>query len=47
MSSRLEHDQFCDAEVPVTASWGVHTLRAVENYPIPCKTIGQPLSSWY
>ena len=32
--SRIEHDLIGDREVPVDAYWGVHTLRAVENFPI-------------
>jgi aspartate ammonia-lyase len=40
MTTRLEHDLLGDAEVPATAYWGVHTLRAIENYPITGKQIG-------
>lgn len=40
MSTRTEHDLLGDAEVPATAYWGVHTLRAIENYPITGKQIG-------
>ena len=32
--SRLEHDLLGDREVPADAYYGVHTLRAVENFPI-------------
>ncbi|MEO5320620.1 aspartate ammonia-lyase, partial [Arthrobacter sp. CC3] len=38
---RSEHDLLGDRDVPAAAYWGVHTLRAVENFPIT----GQPLSS--
>lgn len=38
---RSEHDLLGDRDVPAGAYWGVHTLRAVENFPIT----GQPLSS--
>lgn len=31
---RIEHDLLGDREVPVGAYYGVHTLRAVENFPI-------------
>jgi aspartate ammonia-lyase len=31
---RIEHDLLGDREVPNDAYWGVHTLRAVENFPI-------------
>ena len=40
MTTRLEHDLLGDAPVPAEAYWGVHTLRAVENYPITGKAIG-------
>lgn len=39
-STRIEHDLLGDAEVPADAYWGVHTLRALENYPITGKAIG-------
>ena len=32
--TRLEHDLLGDREVPCTAYYGVHTLRALENFPI-------------
>jgi aspartate ammonia-lyase len=38
---RSEHDLIGDRDVPAAAYWGVHTLRAVENFPIT----GQPLST--
>ncbi|MEA5456618.1 aspartate ammonia-lyase [Sinomonas sp. JGH33] len=38
---RLEHDLLGDRAIPADAYWGVHTLRAVENFPIT----GQPLST--
>ncbi|WP_457963657.1 aspartate ammonia-lyase [Arthrobacter sp. D1-29] len=41
VSTRSEHDLLGDRDVPAEAYWGVHTLRAVENFPIT----GQPLSS--
>jgi Lyase len=31
---RREHDLLGDADVPADAYWGIHTLRAVENFPI-------------
>lgn len=40
MNKRMEHDLLGDAEVPANAYWGVHTLRAIENYPISGKLIG-------
>ncbi|TVU58872.1 aspartate ammonia-lyase [Paenarthrobacter nitroguajacolicus] len=38
---RSEHDLLGDRNVPADAYWGVHTLRAIENFPIT----GQPLST--
>ncbi|WP_104108623.1 aspartate ammonia-lyase [Arthrobacter sp. N199823] len=38
---RSEHDLIGDRDIPVDAYWGVHTLRAVENFPIT----GIPLSN--
>ena len=37
---RTEHDLLGDREVPAEAYYGVHTLRAVENFPIT----GTPIS---
>ncbi|TAK44395.1 MAG: aspartate ammonia-lyase, partial [Betaproteobacteria bacterium] len=31
---RTEHDLLGDRAVPATAYYGVHTLRALENFPI-------------
>lgn len=31
---RSEHDLLGERDVPAEAYWGVHTLRAVENFPI-------------
>ena len=39
---RVEHDLLGDRDIPVNAYWGVHTLRAVENFPIT----GNPISVW-
>jgi aspartate ammonia-lyase len=39
-STRPEHDLLGDAQVPIDAYWGIHTLRAIENYPITGKMIG-------
>jgi aspartate ammonia-lyase len=39
---RVEHDLLGDCEIPAAAYWGVHTLRAVENFPIT----GQAISAW-
>ncbi|WP_233531807.1 aspartate ammonia-lyase [Antrihabitans sp. YC2-6] len=37
---RIEHDLLGDREVPADAYWGVHTLRAIENFPITGRRIG-------
>ncbi len=37
---RLEHDLLGEREIPEQAYWGIHTLRAMENFPITGKTIG-------
>ncbi|MFA7293212.1 MAG: aspartate ammonia-lyase [Rhodocyclaceae bacterium] len=39
-NTRMEHDLLGDAPVQAQAYWGVHTLRAIENYPITGKPIG-------
>ena len=33
-ATRLEHDLLGDYQVPINAYWGVHTARAVDNFPI-------------
>src|SRR3954463_14790566 len=38
--TRSEHDLLGDRDVPGDAYWGVHTLRATENFPIT----GTPIS---
>lgn len=42
MSVRIEHDLLGDYEVPDTAYYGVHTARAVQNFPIT----GMPISRY-
>lgn len=39
--TRREHDLLGDREVPATAYWGIHTLRAVENFAISGQSVGQ------
>ena len=34
MNTRREHDLLGDRDVPADAYYGVHTLRAIENFPI-------------
>src|SRR6476646_430570 len=41
MTTRREHDLLGDRDVPAHAYYGVHTLRAIENFPIT----GTPISS--
>jgi aspartate ammonia-lyase len=40
VEARNEHDLLGDALVPCSAYWGIHTLRAVENFPITGVPIG-------
>ncbi len=42
ITTRREHDLLGDRDVPASAYYGVHTLRAVENFPIS----GTPISAW-
>ena len=37
---RIEHDLLGERPVPADAYWGIHTLRALENFPITGKPIG-------
>lgn len=37
--TRIEHDLIGDRDVPAHALWGIHTLRAVENFQITGRTI--------
>ncbi|MBV2235311.1 MAG: aspartate ammonia-lyase [Sterolibacterium sp.] len=38
---RIEHDLLGERPVPAEAYWGIHTLRALENFNITGKTIGE------
>lgn len=38
--TRREHDLLGERDLPADVYWGIHTLRALENYPITGKTIG-------
>ncbi|BBY46777.1 aspartate ammonia-lyase (plasmid) [Mycolicibacterium arabiense] len=38
---RVEHDLLGDREIPSDAYWGVHTARAVENFPITGIPVGK------
>lgn len=37
--TRVEHDLLGTKEVPAEAYYGIHTVRAVENFPITATTI--------
>ncbi|MEO6749964.1 MAG: aspartate ammonia-lyase [Casimicrobiaceae bacterium] len=37
---RVEHDLLGEREIPAEAYWGVHTLRALENFPITGNSVG-------
>lgn len=39
---RREHDLLGDRDIPADVYWGVHTLRASENFPIT----GTPISAY-
>jgi len=41
MTSRTEHDLLGSRQIPSQAYWGVHTLRAMENFPITGQTISE------
>jgi len=38
-ATRTEHDLLGEREIPAEVYWGIHTLRAIENYPISGRTI--------
>src|ERR1700691_1895292 len=40
VATRREHDMLGEVEVPADAYWGVHTLRAVDNFPITGVPVG-------
>lgn len=40
-NSRIEHDLLGDKDIPADAYWGVHTARAVENFPITGIPVGK------
>lgn len=40
-NTRLEHDLLGGRAVPADAYWGIHTLRAVENFPISGRPVGE------
>ena len=38
--TRREHDLLGEADVPMSAYWGIHSQRAVENFPITGVPVG-------
>ena len=40
VATRREHDMLGEVDVPADAYWGVHTLRAVANFPITGVSVG-------
>src|SRR2546430_3051592 len=40
VATRSEHDMIGNADVPANAYWGIHTLRAVDNFPITGVPVG-------
>ncbi len=41
MSTRTEHDLLGSRDIPANVYWGIHTLRALENFPITGQTISE------
>lgn len=37
--TRIEHDCIGSAEIPAEAYWGIHTLRAIDNFPVSGITV--------
>src|SRR5947207_14728572 len=40
-TTRREHDFLGDMQIPADAYWGVHSARAVDNFPISGQTVAQ------
>jgi aspartate ammonia-lyase len=47
MNIRKEHDLLGTKEIPMRVLWGIHTLRAIENFPISGKKIHPELIKAY
>ena len=45
MKTRIEKDFLGSKAIPVDAPWGIHTARALENFPIPCNLVPPRLVS--
>lgn len=39
MTVRIEHDLLGDRKIPAEVYWGIHTLRAIENFKISTQKI--------
>src|SRR5512140_2030007 len=44
---RTEHDLLGPREVPAEALWGIHTLRAMENFPLARRPVNRALVHAY
>ena len=40
IATRTEHDMLGESDIPASAYWGIHTKRAVENFPITGVPVG-------
>ncbi|MBN2064363.1 MAG: aspartate ammonia-lyase [Sedimentisphaerales bacterium] len=47
MLYRIENDLLGERQIPVDALWGIHTLRAAENFPLSMRRIDKGLISAY
>jgi aspartate ammonia-lyase len=45
--TRIEHDLLGERQVPADALWGIHTLRAVENFPLAKQPVHPSLIAAY
>jgi aspartate ammonia-lyase len=43
MDHRIEHDMLGEKQVPSSAYWGIHTQRAIENFPLGSGRVSLPL----
>lgn len=43
MNTRTEHDFLGEKQIPADAPWGIHTARALENFPVPGPAVPQAL----
>ncbi|NOU36209.1 MAG: aspartate ammonia-lyase [Kiritimatiellaceae bacterium] len=47
MKNRIETDLLGSKEIPADAAWGIHTARALENFPIPGHSVNPRLLKAY